>query len=368
MTSISWDQALTWRMRRHSLIERAKPRDLIDVVERLRGLHAQLMSSPDLALWARIDGLAPGAVADALWKKRTLVKMWAMRATLHILPARDLGTWIAGLGIWKPGTWPIKNPAAIPLARLIDEALRGKTLTRSELAVAVKELGATPKMIEDMLGTWGGHLKQASFYGWLCFAPGEGADARFTHPATWLRKPPRQVDREEAFNALTAGYLGTYGPATAHDLGPRWWGVNQGEAKRRIAAIGELASEVTIEGKRFWMLTEDVAELTATEPAEEIVRLLPAFDQWAVCASSRVPAFLDPKHRARIYTQQGWVWPTLLINGRMLGTWKHEQKGRTVSAEVEPFAPLPRWARARLESEAERLATYLDGDLSLKIR
>src|SRR5262245_58176313 len=213
-------------MRRHYLIERASPDDLVAVVDRLRGLHAQVMSSVDLALWARIDGLERDAVADALWRKRTLVKMWAMRATLHVLPANNLGTWIAGLGIWKPGTWPLKNPASIPLAGYIDKALRGKTLTRAELSEAVTKLGATPKMVAAMLGTWGGSLKDASIFGYLCFASGDGPQARFTHPATWLSKPPTKPDESEAFDTLTAGYLGTYGPATARDLGPRWWGVN----------------------------------------------------------------------------------------------------------------------------------------------
>lgn len=104
---ISWEQALAWRMRRHHLLERASPDDLVNVVDRLRGLHAQVMSSVDLALWARIDRLEQNAVADALWQKRTLVKMWDMRATLHVLPTVGLGAWIGGLGIWKPGTWPL---------------------------------------------------------------------------------------------------------------------------------------------------------------------------------------------------------------------------------------------------------------------
>src|SRR5262249_55428482 len=155
-----------------------------------------------------------------------------------------------------------------------------------------------------------------------------------------------------------------YGPATPRDLGPRWWGINQGQAKRRIAALGEDAAEVTIEGKKYWMLSKDIAELAATKPID-IVRLLPAFDQWAICASRWLPAFVDPKYRGRIYSQQGWVWPVLLVNGRMVGVWKHEIKGRTVSVEVTPFGPLPRWTRAGIEAEAERLARFLDGNLEL---
>jgi hypothetical protein len=81
--NVSWEQALPWRMRRHYLLERAAPRHLAAVFNRLCGLHAQLMSSVDLALWARIDGLERDAVAHALWRQRTLVKMWAMRSTLQ---------------------------------------------------------------------------------------------------------------------------------------------------------------------------------------------------------------------------------------------------------------------------------------------
>jgi hypothetical protein len=54
---ISWRQALAWRMRRHYLIERASPDDLVAVVDRLRGLHAQVMSATarDLGWWWGIN-------------------------------------------------------------------------------------------------------------------------------------------------------------------------------------------------------------------------------------------------------------------------------------------------------------------------
>jgi uncharacterized protein YcaQ len=363
---VTWQQALTWRMRRHYLIDRASPKQLVAVVDRLRGLHAQVMSSVDLALWARIDGLQKDVVADALWKKRILVKVWAMRATLHVLPAKDLGTWIAGLRIWKPGGWPLRDKEALAVADYIDKALRGRILNRTDLADAITKLGAAPKLVESMLGSWSASLRYASFIGSLCCAPADGAQARFTHPATWLRTPPSKIDTDKAFDELTMRYLNTYGPATAHDLGPRWWGVNQGEAKRRLAALDDLATQVSIDGEKYWMLTKDVAELAATEPVN-VVRLLPAFDQWVVCASRRVPALMDPKYRQRIYRLQGWVSPVLLVNGSMAGVWKHEHKGRTVSVDIEPFGKLPRWTREHIAAEAERLAAFLGGELKLTI-
>jgi hypothetical protein len=52
----------------------------------------------------------------------------------------------------------------------------------------------------------------------------------------------------------------------------------------------------------------------------------------------------------------------------MAGVWKHEHNGRRVSVEIEPFAKLPRWTRTHIAAEAERLASFLDGDRALKIQ
>jgi hypothetical protein len=168
--------------------------------------------------------------------------------------------------------------------------------------------------------------------------------------------------------------LSVYGPAKAGDLGP-WWGATRQHAERMIAALGSRATQVSVEGEPYWMLANQVASLAAT-PATRVVRLLPGFDQWVVCASRRVgprsragpglPA-LDPAHRTRIYRLQGWVSPVLVVDGRIEGVWKHQRRGRRLHVDVEPFRALPRWTRRPLEAEAERLAAFLGGDLRLAV-
>ena len=66
---------------------------MLNVASELCGLHAQVMSSAELTLWARVEGLGPEAVKKALWKDRSLVKLWAMRGTLHLLTAADYPMW-----------------------------------------------------------------------------------------------------------------------------------------------------------------------------------------------------------------------------------------------------------------------------------
>lgn len=79
MVELTWPQVLAFRMQRHFLEERAARDSLLTVVSRTCGLHAQVLTSADLAAWARIDELESGDVRAALWNERTLVKVWAMR-------------------------------------------------------------------------------------------------------------------------------------------------------------------------------------------------------------------------------------------------------------------------------------------------
>jgi hypothetical protein len=133
-----------------------------------------------------------------------------------------------------------------------------------------------------------------------------------------------------------------------------------------LAALGDEAVELALEGERVWVLARDVHELTAADPPDA-ARLLPAFDPWVIGASRRAAALLEPRHRDRVYRAQGWVSAVVLVNGRMVGVWRHTRTGRRLVVELEPFRPLPAWARGQLEAEADRLAGFLGGELELTL-
>src|ERR1044071_6644975 len=97
MLRITWQRAAAWRLRRQHLLRRAPAGSMLAVASRLCGLHAQVMSSAESTVWARVEDLDRRAVQRALWEERSLVKTWAMRGTLHLLPAGELPLWHAGL-------------------------------------------------------------------------------------------------------------------------------------------------------------------------------------------------------------------------------------------------------------------------------
>jgi hypothetical protein len=90
---VRWEQVLAFRLRRQRLARRIGREAILQVAADLCGLHAQVMSSAELTLWARVDELRPGDLARELWDERRLVKTWAMRGTLHLLPASDVPVW-----------------------------------------------------------------------------------------------------------------------------------------------------------------------------------------------------------------------------------------------------------------------------------
>lgn len=359
-----------WRARRHGLEERRPADELLDVVSRLCGLHAQVMSSAELTAWARLDDLGRDAVATALWEDRTLVKTWAMRGTLHLLAAADFGLWQAVIGTddrhLKPSWQKAFGPSPEELDRLCDDiarALEGRELLREELAAAVATEAGDADLAEALRASWGALLKPAAFRGRLCFAPGEGQKVRFTNPATWLGEWERW-DADAALAEAARRYLGVHGPATREEFA-RWLAKSPAVGGKIIAALGDEAVSVDVDGEPHWALAANVDELVAAEPTST-VRLLPAFDQYVIAATRHAERLMPGPHKRRVYRDQGWLTPVVCVGGRIEGVWRWERKGKRLEVTIEPFAKLAVAARRAADAETERLATFLGGELAVR--
>lgn len=367
MLKVTWRQAAAWRVTRHYLDQRAPAGSMLEVASRLCGLHAQLMSSAELTAWARVEGLEREEVRRALWEQRTLVKTWAMRGTLHLLPANELPLWHSALSTsrryLRESAW--KKYYGITLKELdqiteaIGTALDGRVLTREELAKEVSRITRKsafgPKVA---LSSWGTLLRPAAFTGRLCFGPSLGQLVRFTRPASWLRSTLKAVDPEVATAEITRRFLAAYGPATYHDLARWWTGGGVHTARQWISALGEEVCPVDLEGTQAWILAVDARELRELKPARS-VRLLPGFDPYVIGASFHAERLLPGVLRSRVYRPQGWISPVLLVNGSMQGTWRHEIKGSRVEVVIEPFVQVPARVKHAAAEEGDRLATFL---------
>src|SRR5690242_14526128 len=141
MVKLTWPEVAAWRVERQYLAKRAPAGRMLAVASRLCGLHAQVLSCAELMAWARVEGLKRGAVQRALWEERTLIKTWAMRGTLHLLPCADLPLWQAALATSqrynRPAIWQrfgLTMAEMDTLTKAIGTALHDRVFTREELA------------------------------------------------------------------------------------------------------------------------------------------------------------------------------------------------------------------------------------------
>jgi Winged helix DNA-binding domain len=381
--TLGWAQVAAWRTARHHLEERAPAKAMLDVVADIAGLHAQVMSSAELTLAARVEGLEPDAVRRALWSDRSLVKTWAMRGTLHLLPAAEFPLWQAALSTrrpWEAGSWQRGFGVTLEeLERLNDavaHALEGRLLTREELAAEVGERTGSRELGDKLRESWGALLKPAAALGRLCFAPNQGQQVRFTRPDTWLGGWTDH-DPDQAMAEVTRRFLAASGPVTREDFA-RWWGIpSPAKGRKLLEALGDEVAKVEVEGTAAYALAADLPGLAAAGgggrgkagaagAGSRTVRLLPAFDQYVITATLQAEQLMPGPFKARVYRPQGWLSPVLLVGGRMDGVWRQEAKGRRLLVTIEPFAgPLPAWARRAAEAEAERLAAWSGGELEL---
>jgi hypothetical protein len=373
VTALSWAQVAAWRMRAQGLESRADAGDWLAVVERVCGLHAQVMSSAELTLWARVDGLQREVVGEALWESRALVKTWAMRGTLHLLPAEEYPLWVAALEQFdhyrRPGWlrgWGLTVDEMEALIEAVGSALDSEPLTRDALGDAVERATGSAHIGEIVRGSWGSMLKPAAYQGRLCFGPSAGQKVTFTRPSAWLGREVEPADPDDALRAFTRRFLAANGPATRADYA-RWWGITPARAGKRIEALGDEVEEVAVEGEPRFMLAGACAEAASCAPSG-LVRLVPMFDQYTVGATLHAAALLPaPELRERVYRPQGWLTAVVLVDGRMDGVWRWERKGRRLLVTVEPFVRFGSDVRAAVEAEVERLARFLGGELALTV-
>jgi hypothetical protein len=333
LAGVKWDSVLAWRVERQHLARRAK--DPLAVISDICGLHAQVLSSAQLTLAARVED--PPDVEDLLWEQRVLVKTWAMRGTLHLLPADELPLYVGAQSGLKPRyeqkTWlrhfELTPADAQSILTEVPEALRNGPLTREQLAERVHA---------GLSRGYGDLLKPVAFRGDLIFARSEGQNVRFALP-----EPFEPLDTEEATRELARRYLTRYGPATREEFA-KWFGSSAPAPPGRwIKALGD----DVVETEFGWALQDDVPAIEKAAPSG-IVNLLPAFDQYVVAAPRDTRATSAPE---RIYRKGGWFSPVLLVDGVMAGVW--EQRGGEVT--VEPFAKVGKETRAAAEAEAARL-------------
>src|SRR5437867_7330818 len=110
--------------------------DVVDAVERLACLQGQWAPSPYVALWSRLSGFERVRLTRPI-DRGDILKATLMRATLHLVSAREYPAYALATSEGRFGAWrPPGGPALADLRTLHARVLRfaGKTpRTRDEI-------------------------------------------------------------------------------------------------------------------------------------------------------------------------------------------------------------------------------------------
>jgi hypothetical protein len=377
---VTREEVAAYRLTRHHLVRRAPSDAVVAVVESMAGAQAQLLSAAQISVSVRIADLTVPDV-DAALAKRLVVKAGCMRRTLYLVPADLVAVFVRGTArrAEKEVRWALgKGVPRRAVEAAIDAALGAldEPRTRAEIAErACRTLGARPRLVHG--GGWGSRgkvaavpvgaltypvvdlLHLAAARGVVCHGAPRDGEPTFVRADAWV-PGFEDVAPEEAETRLLRRYLEAFGPAIAADFAV-WTGVTVREARETWArAEGELVP-VEVEGAEASMLRAGIDELSRARIERPHVRLLPYFDSYLLGHADRRHLVSD-EHRGQVSRAQGWIAPVVLVDGGVLGVWRHTRKRGRLAVDVTPFGRLGRRVVDGVHAEAEELRRFLGAE------
>jgi len=318
------------------------------------------MSAAELSLWTRRRSTGPDDVKNALWQTRELVKTTSMRRTLHLLPARDFQIYVAAMRDWsmsQTGNLLRRIGASAKhvdaMVAVVMDALADGPKTQQDLLARAK-VNASKGMRVWLRYAWSA-MRPAIVEGLIVYGPSRGAETMFVRVDQWLPKQ-QPVDAGTARAELARRFIRAFGPATHRDF-TKWSGLPTGVAKAAFEALGEALTPVRVDGEPSFVLKEDLPELS-TARLDRSPKLLPSFDTFLLAHQTK-HHLVDPRFYKRVYRNQGWLSPVVLVGGRIVAVWFLEERAKGFTIDVQPFATLEKKTRRGLAHEAEALGTYL---------
>jgi hypothetical protein len=366
MPDLSPQEIRALRLRAQWLEPRASGAELLETVVRSTGgMQAQQTSALLLALRARSAGLTPRDVQAALAERRSLAVTWAMRGTLHLLPAEDVGWIVALLGPvfaardrrrrLELGLGDELCARSLPEIRAI--LAESGPLARGELAARLAAHGITLEPGQALI-----HLIQyAALAGLLCQGPQRAnGEPTYVLLEDWLGRRPA-LDRVEALARLARRYLHAFAPASLRDFAA-WSGLGAADARRGWQLALPLHTRYITTpdgapGERLWWPQTTVTHAGEPVSGDPVVRLLPAFDTYLLGYADR-DLVVPPAYRGEVY-HGGQVVPVVLVDGLAAGVWRYERRGKRLAVSVRPFAAFDASVRQGITGEAEDIGRFL---------
>lgn len=367
MIHINDDQIHAFRLSRSLLLTKNPGQSIEEITSLLCGAQAQVLSAGLISIGLR-QGSSRQAMLDALYNERSIVKTWAMRGTLYLLSSNDLPYYAAAYGeravsdyqAHLANQYNVKPKDTLKLLESLEKNLGNTPVTKRELSTLVAdELGDWVK--EYIENGWGGSARMLCKMGIAVFAEKKGQEVTFIRRDAWLKKQWKIVSTEDAKRYIAKQFVSTYGPCDAADL-KFYLGMYAAHSKEYWDSIKDELTEVTVGDRRLWVLNDDVSELRNSCFENDTISFLPHFDNYLL-AHRKKEHLVPAKHYKSIYRVAGWVTPTILHNGTVIGTWEYKENNNITTIGMKLFSKQQKEFKNKVKEVSLRLSSYFDSKI-----
>ncbi len=302
-----------------------------DVVEWLGAVQAQDYAAAKWAVGLRLQGTTDDDIEQA-FTRGAILRTHLMRPTWHFVSPADI-RWILALTAPRVNAvnayyyrkLALDDAVFMHSNAVLAKALQGgKQLTRPELASVLQQAG----IATDDLQRFTHIMMRAELDGIVCSGARRGK--QFTY-----------VLLDE--------------PATLQDF--VWWsGLTVADARAGLEMVTSQLMHEVADGQTYWFST-------SAPPAKDLSQaayLLPNYDEYIVGYTDRSAVF-DASHTKKLDPRGNVLFNhTIVMDGRVVGTWKRTLKKDAVIITPNLFAPLNEAETRAFVASANRYGTFLD--------
>jgi hypothetical protein len=335
-----------------------------DVVQWLGAVQAQDYTAAKWAVGLRLQGTTDYAIEQA-FAGGAILRTHLLRPTWHFVSPADI-RWLLALTAPRVHAvnayWYRKlelDDAIIMSSNVVlAKALQGgKQLTRPELVSVLQQAG----IASDDLQRFTYIMMRAELDGIVCSGARRGK--QFTYALLVERAPQtRTFDRDEALAEFARRYFTSRGPATLQDF--VWWsGLTLADARAGLKMVPSQLMYEVLDGQTYWFSPST----TPAQDLSQMAHLLPNFDEYIVGYTDRSAVF-DASHTKKLDPRGNVLFNhTMVLDGRVVGTWKRTLQKDAVIITSSLFTPLNKAETRAFAAAANRYGAFLDRSVNVTL-
>jgi hypothetical protein len=239
--------------------------------------------------------------------------------------------------------------------KLITKALYGHNyLTRQEIKTILPSAG-----IETDVQRLAHLVMWAELDGLICNGPRRGKQFTYALLDEWV-PTSKKMSREAGLRQLAVTYFSSHGPAQLKDFA--WWsGLSSKEATEALESIESRMDVETIDTKKYFFYP--------TSPIKQQISptafLLSIYDEYIIAYTDRSDLGSDAKATEKMPSMGNALTAVIVIDGKIVGTWRRVNKGKKIDLTLSPFRPLTKVQHNALKDEAEKYGAFFGMPVTL---